>query len=267
MLEKIGCQQKNTKNATFSIIIPTSTNREEFIHRTLRSVLNQTYPPELFEIIIVIDGHRSKEQLITEQIKTYTDPRIKIAAIHDLRYERCISRNDGMKAATGDWICWLDSDDEYMTCYLDRMSWAINEYPDYKVFNFGAIVIREKNMTIRPPYDLGPTEMLTDFVSGKIGSGSFIFKRELLDDPDVGYLPSVMNCYALADAAKIPGYNSKDKTLGNPWGDDAYLFWKLAKKYKSKKLDFFPYINYIRRQYNAPFYWMPEVPKKEEPKK
>jgi len=253
-LEEIGTQQQGAIDQTFSIIVPVSAHREELAPRTFRSLLNQTYPADLYEVQIVIDGGRDVEKdVMEEEIKSYNDPRLNIAAIHDGRFERCISRNDGMRAATKDWICWLDSDDEYMTCYLDRMNWAINEYPDHKVFNFGAIVCREGGHSLRQPFDL-KGELYEEFQGGMIGAGSFIFKRELLDDPDVGYLPEVMNCYALADAAGIPGYNAADRTLGNPWGDDAYMFYKIAKKYVSKKLDFFPYINYIRRSYNAPHY-------------
>jgi len=253
-LEQIGTQQQNAQINTFSIVVPTSAHRLELVPRTIKSLLNQTYPPDAYEVLMVIDGGRMAEQDEMEaEILSYEDPRIKIVAKHDGRFERCISRNDGMRAATNDWICWLDSDDEYLTSYLDRMNYYINEYPDYKMFNFGAIVCRESGQQFREPIDL-EKEINFDKIHGKIGAGSFIFKRELLDDPDIGYLPEVMNCYALADVAGISGYNAADKTLGNPWGDDCYFVYKLTRKIDSKKVQYYGYVNYIRRSYNASFY-------------
>lgn len=252
MLEKIGTMQQNTINQTFSIVIPVSANREELIHRTIRSLLFQTYPPDLYEILIVLDGDRSAYQDNVEKaILSYNDPRINIVAKHRLRYERCISRNEGMKAATKDWICWLDSDDEYMTSYLGRMNYYINEFPDYKMFNFGAIVCREGGQTLRQPVNLYKGMPFPE-IYGTTGAGSFIFKRELLDI--IGYLPEVMNCYALADAMNIEGYNSKDRTLGNPWGDDVAFIYKLTREVDSKMVPYYGYVNFIRRSFNDSYY-------------
>lgn len=253
-LEVIGSQQQNSKNQTFSIIVPTSAHRLELVARLIRSLLGQTYPHDLYEVLFVIDGGRMSEQDEMEQeILSYSDDRLKIVAKHDGRYERCISRNEGYRAATKDWICNLDSDDEYMSSYLDRMNYYINEYPDYKMFNFGAIVCREGGQTFREPADL-QKGMSFDDIHGRIGMGSFIFKRELFDI--IGYLPDVMNCYQLAEVAGISGYNSRERTLGNPWGEDALLAYKLTREVESKKVPYYGYINHIRRSYNACFYSM-----------
>lgn len=163
-----------------------------------------------------------------------------------------------MKATKNDWICWLDSDDEYLRTYLDSMNWAINEYPDYKIFHFGALVCTLRGNRIREaPNIKEENEGMERFKSGCIGAGSFIFKRELLDE--VGYLPPGTNLtpYTFADACKEetpeimewfgPKYMEGGKELGNPWGEDWYMFYKLTRKHKSKRLNHVPYINFIRR--------------------
>jgi hypothetical protein len=86
-----------------------------------------------------------------------------------------------------------------------------------------------------------------DFPTGKLGAGQFIFKRELLAKamPD-GKMPEAPNCYKFADIAGIPGYDSKTRTLGNPWGEDYYTIWKLTRVAKSKPIDVPLYIHLIR---------------------
>lgn len=90
-----------------SVIIPTY-NRCELLKRSVDSVLNQTYSD--FELIIVDDGSTDGTE---ELIKSYGDDRIRY-----IRNERnCgahVSRNNGIKAAKGQFIAFQDSDDEWL---------------------------------------------------------------------------------------------------------------------------------------------------------
>src|SRR3990167_9349672 len=150
-MEIIKTQQVTEAKSTFSIVIPVSNNREQVIHRCLRSLINQTYPRELFEVLIVIDGNRDGTQWAMETtIKKYSEKFsfIKFVGVHKNRLERFITRNEGIKAAQNEWICHLDSDDAYLESYLDRMDWAIQTFSEYSMFNFGAIVCREGGHSI-----------------------------------------------------------------------------------------------------------------------
>ena len=72
-------------------------------------MLNQTY--KNWELILVNDGSTDDYRKEIGPLINWEDRIILMS--HDTRMERVHSRNDGMKACSGDWICWLDSDDEY----------------------------------------------------------------------------------------------------------------------------------------------------------
>lgn len=99
---------------TFSVIIPTH-NRAHLLPRAIRSVLAQTLPD--FELIIVDDGSTDETPAIVEE---FDDPRI--------RYVRRSSasgvsaaRNCGIRQSRGEFVAFLDDDDEYAPCFLEKM--------------------------------------------------------------------------------------------------------------------------------------------------
>jgi glycosyltransferase involved in cell wall biosynthesis len=96
----------------FSIIIPMY-NRERFIARAINSCLKQDF--ENFEIIVVDDGSTDGS---VDVVKGYTDPRIKLIC-HDVNRGVGPARNTGVDAATGEWVVFLDSDDELLSGSLN----------------------------------------------------------------------------------------------------------------------------------------------------
>ena len=95
----------------FSIILPTY-NRANFLARAVESVQNQIF--EDWELIIVDDGSTDNT---VEVINNYqSDLRIKY--IYQENAERSAARNNGIKNAKGQYICFLDSDDEYKINHL-----------------------------------------------------------------------------------------------------------------------------------------------------
>ena len=103
-----------------SVIIPTF-NRENFVVKAIDSVLRQTY--EEYEIIVVDDGSTDNTN---KRLKNYK---------HNLRYiyqENAgvsAARNTGIKNANGEWIAFLDSDDEWTVDYLATHVKRVSENP------------------------------------------------------------------------------------------------------------------------------------------
>jgi len=96
-----------------SVIIPTY-NRADYIVETIKSVLCQTY--QKFEIIIVDDGSTDNTG---DLIKLINDPRLKY--IYQSNSGLPASpRNNGIKAAKGDFIAFLDSDDLWLPEKLEK---------------------------------------------------------------------------------------------------------------------------------------------------
>lgn len=242
---------------SFSIIIPTC--GRFLVKRAIKSVQEQIYDGNI-EIVIVDDARMgSKKEEFGKMLDNIAvqDSRIKIIH-HPKETQRVVATNDGMKSSTKDWLTFLDDDDCYLRTYLYSINRAINQFPDYSIFHFGALVCRADRYEIRPTFDIKEEDVgMQTFRSGKIGMGSFVFKKELLDD--IGYLPEGKDLtpYSFADVVKEkfpelrefygPTYLEGGKELGNPWGQDYLLFWMLTRKHKSKGIPIVPYINYIRR--------------------
>jgi glycosyltransferase involved in cell wall biosynthesis len=96
----------------FTVVIPTY-NRAHILPRTIASVLGQEFQD--WELIVVDDGSKDKT---AELLQTYTDPRIRY--VYQNNAERSAARNHGIREAKGEYICFLDSDDEYLSWHLKR---------------------------------------------------------------------------------------------------------------------------------------------------
>ncbi|MCM1355722.1 MAG: glycosyltransferase [Staphylococcus sp.] len=88
-----------------SIIIP-AYNAEKYIRQAVGSALSQTCRD--VEVIVVDDGSTDATAGIVGEFAA-TDPRVRL--IREPQSGVSIARNTGLKAAGGEWICFLDSDD------------------------------------------------------------------------------------------------------------------------------------------------------------
>lgn len=88
-----------------SVIIPVY-NGEEFIERSIKSCLSQTYSD--IEIIVVDDGSTDgTKEVVEELIKGNNNLRL----IKNEHGGVCKARNTGIENANGEWISFLDADD------------------------------------------------------------------------------------------------------------------------------------------------------------
>lgn len=88
-----------------SVIIPCY-NAEKTVEKCLKSVIQQLFTD--LEIIIVDDGSTDSTLKICEEFQN-KDERIKI--ITQTNYGVSKARNEGVKLATGEYVCFVDSDD------------------------------------------------------------------------------------------------------------------------------------------------------------
>ncbi|HBP38387.1 MAG TPA: glycosyl transferase family 2, partial [Clostridiales bacterium] len=106
-------------NERVSVIIPTYKRPVEYLARSIDSVRSQSY--ENIEIIVIDDSPDSFES--RPDIKKY----IESLPAGTVRYLQnptniggSLSRNRGMDQATGDFITFLDDDDEYLPGKVER---------------------------------------------------------------------------------------------------------------------------------------------------
>jgi len=101
-----------------SIIMPVY-NTANTVINAIQSVRNQTDPD--FELLIMIDGSPDDSaEIITDYHKKTPDNRIRIFNNPENKGVSAV-RNQGLNAARGDWITFIDSDDEYEPQFLERM--------------------------------------------------------------------------------------------------------------------------------------------------
>ena len=101
------------KNVLVSIIIA-AYNSEKYIANCIESVLNQTY--ERFELIIIDDGSTDNTRTICEK---YKEKDCRIIYIYQDNQGVGEARNNGVKNMSGDFVSFIDSDDEISCKYLE----------------------------------------------------------------------------------------------------------------------------------------------------
>lgn len=161
----------------FSVIIPVY-NREMRIGNAIRSVLEQQYGN--FEVVVVDDGSTDKT---AEAVKAFADPRVKY--IFQQNRERAAARNTGIHHSTGDYITFLDSDDEFLPAHLQTTNEFIAAHPSYEVFCTSFRVVSETKTIINIMPDDIRSKLIGEnflscngvFLSAKI-AGQYLFNEE-----------------------------------------------------------------------------------------
>ena len=103
-----------------SVIIPVY-NAAPYINICIQSVLQQTY--SCFELLLVDDGSQDESRDICEKVGQ-TDNRIRFFP----QEHRGVSaaRNKALKAAKGNYVFFLDSDDSIHPCLLETLHTVLN---------------------------------------------------------------------------------------------------------------------------------------------
>jgi len=104
-------------NIKVSVIVPTY-NRAHRIRRCLDSVLGQTISP--YEVIVVDDASTDDT---TSVVKSISDERLRLIIMPSNKGAQA-ARNVGIKNAQGDYIAFLDSDDEWVP---EKLEWQMKE--------------------------------------------------------------------------------------------------------------------------------------------
>jgi glycosyltransferase involved in cell wall biosynthesis len=184
---------KNQKKPMVSVIIPTY-NRGFCIEQTLETVFKQTYTD--FEIIVVDDGSTDNTASI---IKNY-DGQIKY--IYQQNSGASAARNTGIHNANGDWIAFLDSDDEWFTDKLKVQMDDLVTYPNAIAHMVDAII--------------GDQQQFQDTLFDLRGTRTKYAREPLRQHPLIDVLETQFftSCWLLnRDAIKAAGYFDTSKRI------------------------------------------------------
>src|SRR5689334_12083551 len=97
----------------FSIVIP-AFNREKEVCRAVASCLAQSFAD--FEVVVVDDGSADRT---AGAVAVIPDSRVRLMR-HARNRGVCPARNTGIRASSGQWVVFLDSDHEMLPGCLDR---------------------------------------------------------------------------------------------------------------------------------------------------
>lgn len=172
------------------------------IHHAIQSVVDQTYPN--WELIIIDDGSTDNTR---EVVTAYADERIQYHWQEN--QERSIARNNGFLFSSGDWICFLDSDDVYDKEYLSTLYHNITE--NDSIVRTRLSFVNEVGKTFFTTENYKGENQQT-FVNQNIETlNNFSFRREVLSK------------YKIFD---IPSWEDKD------------LFTRVLNEYRFKAIDY-----------------------------
>lgn len=160
-----------------TVVIPLY-NKEDYIHRAISSVLRQSFKD--FEVLIVDDGSIDNSLKIVNYIH---DKRINV--IKQKNAGPAAARNTGVRNAKGEWVIFLDADDEFLPNALSTFNNLIqkNSSIPYIICNYYLQMKNEKRLftniktdkVLKHPFLLEYLEVL----SGR--PGSEIIRKDIMD--------------------------------------------------------------------------------------
>lgn len=204
---KIRLNQPERVRPFFSIIIPTY-NRAHSIKQAINSCLSQTFIQ--FEVVIVDDGSNDD----TDQIVRSVDDH-RIVYISQQNAGASIARNTGAAYARGEYLAFLDSDDEFLPGKLEAFHQAIKSTSINSISGGGCIVWYsplwfqrgQNNRICKPSRAIERGERVGDYLfadEGMMQTSTLVVPKDLFAkvgfDPELRCLEDLDLCLRLEAA-------------------------------------------------------------------
>lgn len=144
------------KPVKFSIVIPLY-NKSKYVERAIKSVFSQTFPPSELIIVDDVSTDNSLSVVRSALLKlTKNTPSINVTLLHNkLNRGPGASRNYGLQIASGDYVLFLDADDEYQPLLLQKIHKLIkNASADMVIFGYRRL---PENVLMPPPLIESPS--------------------------------------------------------------------------------------------------------------
>ncbi len=165
----------------FSILVPTY-NQARFLPAALDSLLAQTV--QEWEALVVDDGSTDETYKILAEYAAQ-DERFRVFSKPNGGTSSAL--NEGLRHVTGQWVCWLSSDDLFKPDKLAVHLAAIAEEPDCRFFHTDYELLfedtGERIPQIRLPEDIPPIPLqrISFFEENLINGISVAVRRDLLN--------------------------------------------------------------------------------------
>lgn len=159
-----------------SVVIPLY-NKEASIAQSLGSVLSQSYDD--FEVVIVDDGSTDGSVFIVESIN---NPRVRLIKQENGGPSK--ARNTGVRNAKGEWILFIDADDDMLPGAIEYFAQKIKEHTDVDMFLGEVVVYNGKSEYLSCKYQEGLVR--NPFKSHVLGrlyqcSGTTVYRKRIVE--------------------------------------------------------------------------------------
>ena len=126
------------KNVLLSIIVPIY-NVEKYIGSLVNSLVKQTN--KNFEVIFIDDGSTDESMQILKEIMAGSEQEFSFKLLQQVNQGLSSARNIGIHNATGEYIFFLDSDDEIEINFVETILTSCYKYsqPDTLIFDYSSI--------------------------------------------------------------------------------------------------------------------------------
>lgn len=130
---------------TISVIIP-AYNQGHYLGEAIQSVIDQTYPD--FELVVIDDGSTDN----TAQVAcSFSDARVRY--IHQENRGLSAARNTGILRSSGEYLTFLDSDDQFVADKLETLLNAMQRDPGLGFVAGQAVLIDENSLPLGKVFD------------------------------------------------------------------------------------------------------------------
>ena len=182
------------KNVLLSIIVPIY-NVEKYIGSLVNSLVKQTN--KNFEVIFIDDGSTDESIRILKEIMAGSEQEFSFKLLQQVNQGLSSARNIGILNATGEYIFFLDSDDEIEINFVETILTSCYKYsqPDTLIFDYSSIdefgnaldsnyghgsIYRQKDLCTSE-------QILTALSKGEIPTTawSFVTKRSVIEKHDL----------------------------------------------------------------------------------
>lgn len=176
-----------------SIILPVF-NGEKNISKALNSVLNQTL--KAYEIVVINDGSVDGTLEILKQFGN------KITCIHQKNMGPNHARNAGIKASKGEYIAFIDDDDEMMPHALEHHNTCFSTYQNLGV-SHGYVELRQTHSLSPDDHEKIESKTIPMLLLQCAMFKKVVFDKVGLFDKDL-FLASDLDMFLRVKEAKIP---------------------------------------------------------------
>lgn len=248
-----------------SIIIPTYNRPIDIVSRAISSVFNQTY--QNFEIIVIDDNAAEDKSFFRQNVIKFIDENNnggKIALIlNKQNLGGALSRNEGIKKATGKYVAFLDDDDEYLPHKLEHqvefmeMNGLDFSFTDLTIYNEKGIVVDKRVRNDISGFD-HDTLLKYHLTKNITGTETFMIKRIILEriggfsDTKIGHEYYLFHKILEVPGIKIGYFGSDDiKAYRYPNNSISFSDKKICGEkevYKFKKT-FFDILSFKEKRY------------------